>query len=148
MKPPITRWKIVPLYSGSVVFSRVPGWVHSRRPSARSAKLATVFGAWSGKRSTVMSPWLVCSTARRAGVDSVTPPLSHRRLRPGWPGPRRFPGRTRGRHTSTVRGHPTVPRQSPVVRGRAGPVHTVGQHAPGAAGTHDRDVVSDGHLAT
>src|SRR5215217_8159342 len=78
MKPEMIRWKIVPLYSGSVVFSRVAGWVHSRRPSARSAKLATVFGAWSGNRSTVMSPWLVCSTARRAGVDSVTPPLCHR----------------------------------------------------------------------
>src|SRR3954453_20681486 len=77
MKPPMMRWKIVPLYSGSVVFSRVAGWVHSRRPSARSAKLATVFGAWSGKRSTVMSPWLVCSTARRAGVDSVTGPVFH-----------------------------------------------------------------------
>src|SRR5215217_369125 len=79
MKPPMTRWKMVPLYSGSVVFSRVAGWVHSREPSARSAKLATVFGAWSGNRSTVMSPWLVCRTARRAGeVDSVTPPLCHR----------------------------------------------------------------------
>src|SRR3954452_10818724 len=78
MNPPMTRWKIVPVYSGSVVFSRVAGWVHSRRPSARSAKLATVFGAWSGKRSTVMSPWLVCSTARRAEVDSVTAPLCHR----------------------------------------------------------------------
>src|SRR5918998_279367 len=78
MKPLMMRWKIVPSYSGSVVFARVAGWVHSRRPSARSAKLATVLGAWSGNRSTVMSPWLVCSTARRAGeVDSVTPPLSH-----------------------------------------------------------------------
>src|SRR3954469_10482945 len=83
MNPSMTRWKIVPSYSLSVVFSRVAGWVHSRRPSARSAKLATVFGAWSGKRSTVMSPWLVCSTARRAGeVDSVTM-TSLPRLGPG-----------------------------------------------------------------
>src|SRR3954464_11025815 len=99
MKPPMTRWKIVPLYSGSVVFSRVAGWVHSRRPSARSAKLATVFGAWSGKRSTVMSPWLVCSTARRAGVDSVTGPVFHAagRDRPA-PGAHRHEGgvETRG----------------------------------------------------
>src|SRR5215218_8433893 len=74
MNPGMIRWKIVPLYSGSVVFARVSGWVHSRRPSARSAKFATVFGAWSGNRSTVMSPWLVCRTARRAGeFDSVTP---------------------------------------------------------------------------
>src|SRR3954464_8835956 len=78
MKPSMMRWKIVPLYRGSVVFSRVAGWVHSRRPSARSAKFATVFGAWSGNRSMAMSPWLVCSTARRAGeFDSVTPPLCH-----------------------------------------------------------------------
>src|SRR5690349_15575330 len=38
-----------------------------------------------------MSPWLVCSTARRAGeVDSVTPPLCHdRRARsdPPWRAP-------------------------------------------------------------
>src|SRR4051812_26162492 len=88
MKPPMMRWKIVPSYSGSVVFSRVSGSVHSRRPSARSAKLATVFGAWSGKRSTVMSPWLVCSTARRAGeFDSVTPPLCHRSAGHDRPGP-------------------------------------------------------------
>src|SRR3954447_19804937 len=81
MKPEITRWKIVPSYRRSVVFSRVAGWVHSRRPSARSAKLATVLGAWSGNSSTLMSPWFVCRTARRAGeVDSVTPPLSHRYL--------------------------------------------------------------------
>src|SRR6476660_3757948 len=77
MKPSMIRWNTVPSYRRSVVFARVAGWVHSRRPSARSAKLATVFGAWSGKRSTVMSPWLVCRTARRAGVDSVTRPVSH-----------------------------------------------------------------------
>src|SRR5215218_2072503 len=94
MKPPMIRWKTVPSYSGSVVFARVSGWVHSRRPSARSAKFATVLGAWSGNRSTVMSPWLVCRTARRAGeldasaVDSVTtstlPPIPG----PGGPGDR------------------------------------------------------------
>src|SRR5687768_4222236 len=88
MKPSMIRWKIVPSYRRSVVFWRVSGWVHSRRPSARSAKLATVLGAWSGNRSTVMSPWLVCSTARRAGVDSVTtstlPPMPE----PGRPGGR------------------------------------------------------------
>src|SRR4051794_4653049 len=74
MKPSMIRWKTVPLYSGSVVFCRVSGCVHSRRPSARSAKFATVLGAWSGKRFTRMSPWFVCRTALRAGaVDSVTP---------------------------------------------------------------------------
>src|SRR3954449_6379677 len=73
MKPSMIRWKTVPSYSGSVVFCRVSGCVHSRRPSARSAKLATVVGAWSGNRFTRMSPWFVCRTALRAGaVDSVT----------------------------------------------------------------------------
>src|SRR3954452_3173280 len=73
MNPSMIRWKTVPSYSGSVVFCRDSGCVHSRRPSARSAKLATVFGAWSGNRFTRMSPWLVCRTALRAGaVDSVT----------------------------------------------------------------------------
>src|ERR671920_133091 len=47
MKPEMIRWKIVPLYSGSVVFWRVSGRVHSRTPPARSAKIATVFGAGS-----------------------------------------------------------------------------------------------------
>src|SRR3712207_1047089 len=78
MNPEMMRWKSVPSYSGVDMRSRVAGWVHSRAPSARSAKFATVLGAWSGNRSTVMSPWLVCSTARRAGVDSVTAPLCHR----------------------------------------------------------------------
>src|SRR3712207_5612748 len=36
-----------------------------------------------------MSPWLVCSTARRAGVDSVTAPLCHRTAGHDRPGRRR-----------------------------------------------------------
>src|SRR4051794_5916126 len=98
MNPSMMRWKIVPSYSRSVDSCRVSGCVHSRRPSARSAKFATVLGAWSGNRSTVMSPWLVCRTARRAGaVCSVTAPLSH-------------PGVAQGREVGEQRYRPSVVR--------------------------------------
>ena len=61
MKPEITRWKVVPSYSGVEVFSPVRGSVHSFSPVARPTKFSTVLGAWSGKRTRLMSPWLVCS---------------------------------------------------------------------------------------
>ena len=45
MKSGITRWKIVPSYSLAVLAFLVRGSVHSRLPSASSAKFRTVFGA-------------------------------------------------------------------------------------------------------
>src|SRR4051812_13769575 len=48
MKASITRWKMVPLYYGSVLFLPVRGSVHSLVPSASPTKFSTVFGAsWS-----------------------------------------------------------------------------------------------------
>src|SRR3954469_6155208 len=119
MKPSMIRWKTVPLYSGSVVFCRVSGCVHSRRPSARSAKLATVLGAWSGKRFTRMSPWFVCRTALRAGaVDSVTTSTL----------PPRRPPAAGGERTD-------VPRETRSVRASA-PARPAGEDARGQETRH------------
>src|SRR5437879_2566124 len=63
MKPSITRWKIVPLYSESVRFSPVPGSVHSFAPVARPTKLSTVSGALSARRRIRILPSDVTSVA-------------------------------------------------------------------------------------
>ncbi len=59
MKFEITRWKIVPSYSGPDPAEFVLGSRHSPVPSARPTKFRTVFGAWLGRRLTLMSPKVV-----------------------------------------------------------------------------------------
>src|SRR5688500_18377323 len=61
-----------------------------------------------------MSPWLVCSTARRAGVDSVTAPLCHRSSAHERPGPV-------GRRCRAPRGTSPAPFRLPCGRLRRAP---------------------------
>src|SRR5439155_4212760 len=72
MKSGMTRWKIVPEYSGSFFFS--PNRVdHCLVPVARPTKFSTVFGAVSSSSLALMSPMLVTSVAYLA---MPVPPLS------------------------------------------------------------------------
>src|SRR5204862_7423947 len=59
----MTRWKTVPLYSGFFAVCRVCGSVHSRVPSARPTKFATVFGVSASNRRAVKFPSLVVKCA-------------------------------------------------------------------------------------
>src|SRR6476661_6271518 len=58
MKPGMIRWKVRPSKNG-VGLVRPASSRYSCSPLARPTKFATVLGAWSGKRVTLMSPWLV-----------------------------------------------------------------------------------------
>src|ERR1700737_213237 len=64
MKLGMTRWKMVPSYSGTPCFlAWEMGLVQSLVPSARPMKLATPTGALSGKRVQVSLPAVVSMTA-------------------------------------------------------------------------------------
>src|ERR1700737_514969 len=64
MKLGMTRWKMVPSYSGTPCFlAWEMGLVQSLVPSARPMKLATPTGALSGKRVQVSLPAAVSMTA-------------------------------------------------------------------------------------
>src|SRR5579875_1874390 len=81
MKPAITRWKTVPLYSGSWVLAFVAGWVDSLAPVARSTKFWTVFGAWLPNRPMRMSPTDVCRVAIEVAMSVSGTGLLRRRDR-------------------------------------------------------------------
>ena len=70
MNSGITRWKIVPVYSGSVVFP-FSGCCHSTVPVARATKFATVRGTCFSNSSTVTSPLLVLKIAWRAPSPGI-----------------------------------------------------------------------------
>src|SRR5271168_5252999 len=64
MNPGITRWKVVPSYSGlPCIFCLVSGLVQSLVPCARSIKLATVSGASFENNLQVIRPIVVSKTA-------------------------------------------------------------------------------------
>src|SRR6266849_6757906 len=63
MKPPMTRWKTVPLKYGCFTFRPLRGAVHSFDPSARPAKLATVFGVSASNSRAMNLPSLVVKCA-------------------------------------------------------------------------------------
>src|SRR5437016_3554054 len=64
MKFGITRWKMVPSYSGTPCFLACEtGFVQSFVPCARPMKLATPMGACSGKRVQVILPAVVSMMA-------------------------------------------------------------------------------------
>src|ERR1700687_823730 len=64
MNAGITRWKMVPLYSGPPCILRtVAGLVQSLVPVARPMKLATPIGAWLGNNTQVRLPILVTMIA-------------------------------------------------------------------------------------
>src|SRR6202035_2013803 len=63
MNSGITRWKMVPSYSRSLLFLRETGCVHSRLPSASSTKFFTVLGASFSKRRQTIVPSLVLKMA-------------------------------------------------------------------------------------
>src|SRR6185295_2461260 len=63
MKPSMTRWNTVPLKYGCFTLRPLRGSVHSFEPSARPAKLATVFGVSSSNSRAVKFPSLVVKCA-------------------------------------------------------------------------------------
>src|SRR5437868_15385773 len=63
MKFGITRWKMVPSYSGVCLRSCVLGSTHSFLPVASPTKFATAFGVLSGNRAQVSFPAVVSKTA-------------------------------------------------------------------------------------
>src|SRR3954468_6322673 len=64
MKFGITRWKMVPLYSGTAcMVLLLTGFFQSLVPWASPTKLATVLGALSGKSWQVSLPAVVLKTA-------------------------------------------------------------------------------------
>src|SRR5947199_229243 len=67
----MTRWKTVPLYNGFFAVCRVCGSVHSRVPSARPTKLATVFGVSASNSRAVKFPSLVVKCASVIGPHAV-----------------------------------------------------------------------------
>src|SRR5215831_8481164 len=88
MKSGITRWKMVPSYRRLVLFLPLSGCCHSRLPSARSTKLATVLGASFSNRRQTTVPSEVLKTAyvpgwRVIGFLSAEMSLFRRRALPG-----------------------------------------------------------------
>jgi len=79
MKPLITRWKIVPSKSGSLVDLPVRGSVHSFVPSASPTKFLTVFGARSGKSLSSISPTFVVMIANSSSATRSAPLLVRKR---------------------------------------------------------------------
>src|SRR5271165_2484794 len=63
MKFGMTRWQIVPSYSGVCIIWPVLGFFHGLVPSASPMKLATVSGALSGNKVQVMLPSVVSMMA-------------------------------------------------------------------------------------
>src|SRR5579864_6939577 len=60
MNPGITRWKIVPSYSGTpCLLAPLTGFFQSLVPLARPIKFSTPIGALSGKRVHIILPTLV-----------------------------------------------------------------------------------------
>src|SRR5579872_1111415 len=64
MNPGITRWKIVPSYSGTpCLLAPLTGFFQSLVPEAKPMKFATPIGALSGKSVQVILPAVVSITA-------------------------------------------------------------------------------------
>src|SRR5687768_3601829 len=74
MNPLITRWKMEPSKNGPLSPPLALGWEYDFSPVASPRKFATVLGAWSGNRMSLMSPSDVRSVAVVLALGSVTIP--------------------------------------------------------------------------